>query len=119
MISTTEAVVAFVVWCLVSFEVTLVTLGWPGVATFAPIWFLSTVYPFMKRIIPFPQVILGAVVGSAVFPGWISITQDADSLQKAIPLFIATAAWVVYFDVFYATQVNPTLGFPTAQVVLC
>jgi len=121
MISTTEAVVAFVVWCLVTYEVTLVTLGWPGVATFAPIWFLSAVYPFMKRIIPFPQLILGAVIGGAVFPGWISITQDADTLQDALPLFVATMAWVVYFDVFYATQDSPDdkrIGVKSLAVLL-
>jgi 4-hydroxybenzoate polyprenyltransferase len=60
----------------------------------------------MKRLIPFPQVVLGAVIGGAVFPGWVSITNHIswEDFEAALPLFFATASWVVYFDVFYATQ---------------
>lgn len=59
----------------------------------------------MKRLIPFPQVVLGIIVGAAVFPGWVSITNRMpDNLKALSPLFVATACWVVYFDTFYATQ---------------
>lgn len=62
-------------------------------------------YPFMKRVISFPQVVLGIVIGCAVFPGWVSVSNNLDRLTEAAPLFFATAVWVIYFDVFYAIQV--------------
>lgn len=58
----------------------------------------------MKRLIPFPQVVLGAVIGAAVFPGWAAVTNDLSGLEQSLPLFAATMSWVIYFDVFYATQ---------------
>lgn len=104
MINYGEAVAAFFAWIPVIFGVTYLTLGKPGVITFIPIWVLSLVYPFMKRHIQFPQVILGAVIGAAVFPGWVAVTNDLNGLEKGLPLFAATMSWVIYFDVFYATQ---------------
>ncbi|RMZ77832.1 hypothetical protein DV737_g4177, partial [Chaetothyriales sp. CBS 132003] len=104
MITFKEAVVAFVAWLPLTYGITYATLGRVGVITFLPIWALSMVYPFMKRIIPFPQIVLGAVIGGAVFPGWAAITNDLTDLDQALPLFAATMSWVVYFDVFYAIQ---------------
>lgn len=94
----------FVVWLPITLAITWATLGKEAVVSFIPIWVLSTIYPFMKRLIPFPQVVLGAVIGGAVFPGWVAITHELGGLEAAVPLFFATAVWVVYFDVFYATQ---------------
>ncbi|KAJ5186083.1 Amidohydrolase 2 [Penicillium cf. griseofulvum] len=107
MISTSEAVVAFICWLPVTLSVTWGTLGPAVTVGFIPVWVLSTIYPFMKRIMPFPQVVLGAIIGGAVFPGWVGITGDLRNLDQALPLFFATAAWVVYFDIFYATQDRP------------
>lgn len=85
--------------------ITYSTLGEAGILTFLPIWGLSLFYPFMKRLMPFPQIILGAIIGAAVFPGWTAITGDLSDLGDALPLFAATMSWVVYFDLFYAIQV--------------
>lgn len=106
MITLSEAVTAFLVWIPFTIGITYWSLGETGVITFAPIWALSLIYPFMKRLIPFPQLILGAIIGGAVFPGWAAVTNDLSNLQEALPLFLATMSWVVYFDVFYATQVS-------------
>lgn len=106
MIKYWEAVTAFIAWIPITGAITYCTLGRAGVITFTPIWVLSLVYPFMKRVIPFPQVILGAIIGGAVFPGWSSINGDLNNLDQALPLFAATVSWVIYFDVFYATQVS-------------
>ena len=105
MITVPEATVAFITWIPVVVTITYSTLGKAGVLTFIPIWGLSLVYPFMKRIIHFPQLILGAIIGAAVFPGWAAITSDLSDLGNALPLFAATMSWVVYFDIFYAMQV--------------
>ncbi|KAF4636555.1 hypothetical protein G7Y89_g1532 [Cudoniella acicularis] len=107
MLTTTEAILAFIAWIPITIGITWISLGDVGVMTFAPIWVLSLIYPFMKRIIPFPQVVLGAVIGGAVFPGWASITNSLEGLDQALPLFAAVFFWVVYFDVFYATQDTP------------
>lgn len=106
MINYWEAVVAFFGWQVIAVGTTYLTLGEAGVMTFIPIWVLSLLYPFMKRLTSFPQVILGAVIGGAVFPGWASVTGNLHGLDQALPLFAATMCWVVYFDVFYATQVS-------------
>ncbi|KAL1602686.1 hypothetical protein SLS60_006106 [Paraconiothyrium brasiliense] len=61
----------------------------------------------MKRVTSFPQIVLGAIIGAAVFPGWASVTGDLTTLSQGLPLFFATASWVVYFDLFYAEQDRP------------
>jgi 4-hydroxybenzoate polyprenyltransferase len=106
LISLPEAVAAFLVWLPATVALTYYTLGWEGLITFTPIWALSMIYPFMKRLIPFPQLVLGAIIGGAVLPGWVAVTKDLNELDQAVPLFCATVSWVIYFDVFYATQVR-------------
>ena len=105
MITVPEAIVAFLSWLPVVVAITYSTLGEAGILTFLPIWGLSLVYPFMKRLVPFPQVVLGVIIGAAVFPGWAAITGDLSDLDNALPLFAATMSWVVYFDLCYAIQV--------------
>lgn len=113
MLTLPEAVAAFIAWMPISLGITYYTLGEAGVITFLPIWGLSMLYPFMKRLIPFPQVVLGAIIGGAVFPGWTAITKDLSDLDQALPLFAATVSWVIYFDVFYAMQVCEPHAFCT------
>ncbi|KAL5405908.1 hypothetical protein PMIN03_008111 [Paraphaeosphaeria minitans] len=107
MLTVEEAYVALLAWLPVVFGVTYLTLGEAGMWTFAPVWVLSTIYPFMKRVTSFPQIVLGAIIGAAVFPGWASATGDLATLSQGLPLFFATASWVVYFDLFYAEQDRP------------
>ncbi|KAF3935162.1 hypothetical protein ABW20_dc0107262 [Dactylellina cionopaga] len=80
------------------------TLGYEGALVCAPVWILSTIYPFMKRIVQWPQLVLGPIIGMAVLPGWVSVTGNLDTLQEAVPMVLAVSAWVVYFDTIYATQ---------------
>ena len=104
MISYGEAVAAFIGWIPIMLGTTYYTLGTPGMVTFIPVWAFSLIYPSMKRVIPFPQVILGVTIGAAVFPGWVAVTNSLEGLEEGLPLFAATMTWVIYFDVFYATQ---------------
>lgn len=106
MLTVGEAYVALLAWLPVVFGTTYLTLGEAGVWTFTPVWVLSIIYPFMKRVTSFPQIVLGAIIGAAVFPGWASATGDLSTLSQGLPLFLATASWVVYFDLFYAEQVS-------------
>ncbi|RDL32635.1 4-hydroxybenzoate polyprenyltransferase [Venustampulla echinocandica] len=107
MLTTMEAILAYIAWIPATVAITYFTLGGVGVKTFTPIWILSMIYPFGKRYIQFPQIVLGCVIGGAVFPGWAVITNSLDGLEGAAPLFAAVFCWVVYFDVFYATQDRP------------
>ncbi|KAL9579880.1 MAG: hypothetical protein Q9203_006523 [Teloschistes exilis] len=104
MLSYSEAIITFIAWIPIVLATTNYTLGENGLITFAPVWLLSLTYPFMKRLITFPQLVLGAIIGAAVFPGWSAITGSLHGLGQAVPLFAATFSWVVYFDVFYAVQ---------------
>jgi 4-hydroxybenzoate polyprenyltransferase len=84
MLTVREAKAALLAWIPVVFGVTYLTLGEAGVWTFTPVWVLSTMYLFMKRVVPFHQVILGAIIGAAVFPGWASVTDDFDHAEPGI-----------------------------------
>ena len=88
MILLTDAVTAFVAWMALSLDIIYIMLGPLGLVSFTPVW---AIYPFMKRLIPFPQVLRGLVIGSAVFPGWISVSNSLQNMDEAIPLFLATA----------------------------
>ena len=69
-----------------------------GIASLAVV----TVYPFMKRITWWPQVVLGlafswgALMGFAVILGRIDVT--------AILLYAGSIAWVIGYDTIYAHQ---------------
>jgi 4-hydroxybenzoate polyprenyltransferase len=63
---------------------------------------IVAVYPFMKRITWWPQVVLGlafswgALMGFAVTLGWIDLT--------ALVLYAGSIAWVIGYDTIYAHQ---------------
>ncbi|KAM7183945.1 hypothetical protein V8F20_012422 [Naviculisporaceae sp. PSN 640] len=124
MLTVQEAIATFIAWIPLTLYITRLTLGDAAAAAFIPVWVLSFVYPFMKRLIPFPQVVLGAVIGGAVFPGWAAVTGQQllqGELSDAMPLFWATFFWVIYFDVIYATQDSPDdakIGVKSLAVLL-
>lgn len=105
MLTFPEAIAAFIAWIPVTVAITYYTLGDAVFTAFLPSWALSMIYPFMKRLIPFPQVVLGAIIGGAVFPGWVCISHELSDWSQGLPLFAATMSWVIYFDTFYASQV--------------
>ncbi len=62
--------------------------------------FLATLYPFTKRFIHFPQVILGAAYGWAI-P--LAYSANEKSLNwECWLLFIATLLWAIAYDTQYA-----------------
>ncbi|AKK19737.1 4-hydroxybenzoate octaprenyltransferase [Candidatus Liberibacter africanus] len=63
---------------------------------------ISLLYPFSKRFIPCPQVVLGIGFAGGVLFGWGAL--HASLSWPAFWLFIATIFWVVYFDTVYAHQ---------------
>lgn len=98
-ISEKEALMVFVVLCLIAFLLVLslnrftVLLAIVGVA-------LAATYPFMKRYHHIPQVHLGAAFGWAV-P--MAFAAETEALPKqAWLLYVATLLWTVAYDTMYS-----------------
>ena len=69
-----------------------------GVASLAVI----ALYPFMKRITDWPQVVLGLVFAWGALMGWSAVFGGLD--WPAILLYAATVAWTIGYDTIYAHQ---------------
>ncbi|RVU19739.1 4-hydroxybenzoate octaprenyltransferase [Methylobacterium oryzihabitans] len=69
-----------------------------GLASLAPV----AIYPFMKRVMPVPQVVLGLAFAWGGLMGWVGLTGSLDA--PALWLYAGTIAWVVGYDTIYAVQ---------------
>jgi 4-hydroxybenzoate polyprenyltransferase len=69
-----------------------------ALASIAPL----AAYPFMKRIIWWPQAWLGLVFSWGALVGWPAVTGTLD--WPAMLLWLGTVAWVVGYDTIYAIQ---------------
>jgi 4-hydroxybenzoate polyprenyltransferase len=94
-----EALILFVVLCLVAFGLVLfmnkmtIYLSFGGVL-------LAAIYPFMKRYTHLPQVVLGMAFAWAV-P--MAFAAQTETLPKAAWLiYTATVLWAVIYDTMYA-----------------
>ena len=59
-------------------------------------------YPFMKRIIWWPQAWLGIVFSWAALVGWPAVTDAFD--RTDLLLYAGSIAWVIGYDTIYALQ---------------
>ncbi len=80
---------------LVQFNLFAVALGIASLAVVA-------VYPFMKRVTGYPQVVLGLAFSWGGLMGW-AVTFGALS-EAAVALYLAAVAWTVGYDTIYAHQ---------------
>ncbi|CAG8979682.1 hypothetical protein HYALB_00003913 [Hymenoscyphus albidus] len=97
------AVIWFITqWVITDFLV-YTLLGAPALKVFHPWCFIATIYPFMKRLVSWPQFILAPAVAGPSFVGWSSINGNSN-IEGALPLFIAYSIWTVYFDTAYGFQ---------------
>lgn len=71
---------------------------WLGIASLA----LVGIYPFMKRITNWPQVVLGLVFAWGALVGWTAQTGTLD--LPALALYAACVVWIVGYDTLYAFQ---------------
>jgi 4-hydroxybenzoate polyprenyltransferase len=69
-----------------------------AVASLAPV----AAYPFMKRIIWWPQAWLGLVFSWGALVGWVAVTAGLG--WPALLLWLGTVAWVIGYDTIYAIQ---------------
>ena len=94
-----EALILFVVLCLVAFGLVLfmnrmtIYLSFGGVL-------LAAIYPFMKRYTHLPQVVLGMAFAWAVPMAFAAQTESLP--QAAWLIYTATVLWAVIYDTMYA-----------------
>jgi 4-hydroxybenzoate polyprenyltransferase len=71
---------------------------WTGIASLAVV----AVYPFMKRITYWPQIVLGLAFSWGALMGWPATFGRLD--WPALVLYAASIAWVIGYDTIYAHQ---------------
>lgn len=69
-----------------------------GIASLVPV----AIYPFMKRIMPMPQAVLGLAFAWGALMGWVAVFGRLDA--PAYLLYAGTIAWVIGYDTIYAVQ---------------
>jgi 4-hydroxybenzoate polyprenyltransferase len=100
-VSVTRALIFLIAQALIGLAV-LVQFNRFAIATGIASLIIVAIYPFMKRITWWPQVVLGlafswgALMGFAVILGRIDLT--------ALALYAGSIAWVIGYDTIYAHQ---------------
>ena len=96
-----KATVFLVAQALVGFAV-LITFNtftvWLGIASLV----IVTVYPFMKRITYWPQIVLGLAFSWGALMGWAAAFGRLDA--PALLLYAGSICWVIGYDTIYAHQ---------------
>ncbi len=100
-VSVLQAAIFLVVQALIGFAVLIsfnaFTIGL-GVASLA----IVAVYPFMKRITYWPQIVLGLAFSWGALMGWAAAFGRLDA--PAFLLYAGSIAWVIGYDTIYAHQ---------------
>ena len=71
---------------------------WTGIASLGVV----AVYPFMKRITDWPQIVLGLAFSWGALMGWPATFGRLD--WPALVLYAGSIAWVIGYDTIYAHQ---------------
>lgn len=69
-----------------------------GVCSLVPV----AVYPFMKRVMPLPQAVLGLAFAWGALMGWVAVFDRLDA--PALLLYAGAFSWVIGYDTIYAVQ---------------
>jgi 4-hydroxybenzoate polyprenyltransferase len=100
-VSVQAAAIFLVVQALVGLAVLLQFNGftiWTGIASLA----IVVVYPFMKRVTYWPQIVLGLAFSWGALMGWPATFARLD--WQAVVLYAGSIAWVIGYDTIYAHQ---------------
>jgi len=98
-VSAKEALILFIVLCLVAFSLALL-LNWLTIQLSFIAVLLATIYPFMKRYTYLPQFVLGAAFSMAIPMAFAAQMNTVPLI--AWYLFIAKLLWTVAYDTMYA-----------------
>jgi 4-hydroxybenzoate polyprenyltransferase len=71
---------------------------WLGIASLAVV----VIYPFMKRVTYWPQVVLGLAFNWGALLGWAAVTGTLH--PAAAVMYVAGIAWTLGYDTIYAHQ---------------
>jgi 4-hydroxybenzoate polyprenyltransferase len=100
-VSVVQAALFLVVQSLIGFAVLLAFNGFTiamGIASLA----IVAMYPFMKRITYWPQIVLGLAFSWGALMGWAGYFGRLD--PPALLLYAGSIAWVIGYDTIYAHQ---------------
>jgi len=100
-ISVTQALVFLVLQALIGLVVLLQFNSfaiWTGIASLV----IVAIYPFMKRITWWPQVVLGLAFSWGALMGFAVTLERID--LTALALYAGSIAWVIGYDTIYAHQ---------------
>jgi 4-hydroxybenzoate polyprenyltransferase len=93
---------------LLSFNLFTVGLGVASLAIVA-------VYPFMKRITYWPQIVLGLAFSWGALMGWAAAFGRLD--PPALLLYAGSIAWVIGYDTIYAHQDDALIGIKSTALL--
>lgn len=81
----------------------LVQLNWYSVFLGASSLGLVIIYPLMKRVTYWPQLILGMTFNWGALLGWSAIHGSCD-WSVCLPLYVSGICWTIVYDTIYAHQ---------------
>lgn len=81
----------------------LLQLNWYSVFLGASSLALVIVYPLMKRVTYWPQLVLGMTFNWGALLGWSAINGSCD-WAVCTPLYLAGVCWTIVYDTIYAHQ---------------
>lgn len=94
-----EAVFVFIVLALAAFSLVLFLNRYTVILSLAGI-ILAAVYPFVKRVSHYPQIVLGMAFGWGAVMAWSAVHESIG--PAAVLLFGANICWSVAYDTIYA-----------------
>lgn len=94
-----EALAIFVVLMLIAFGLVLLTNTLTVILAVVAAA-LAASYPYMKRIIWFPQVVLGAAFSMGIPMAYTAVRGEVDAI--AVLLYCANLLWTTAYDTLYA-----------------
>jgi 4-hydroxybenzoate polyprenyltransferase len=100
-VTVTQAAIFLVVQALVGLAVLLQFNGFTVLMGFASLGVVA-IYPFMKRITYWPQIVLGLAFSWGALMGWPAVFGRLD--WAAIILYAGSICWVIGYDTIYAHQ---------------
>jgi 4-hydroxybenzoate polyprenyltransferase len=98
LVTEKEALILFVVLALLAFSLVLMLNMLSVILSFVALG-IATVYPFMKRITYFPQVVLGMAFSMAIPMAFAAVRNEIP--HTAWLLYVTNLLWVLAYDTIY------------------
>lgn len=100
-VSRRQAKLFMVAQCLVGFVVLMQFNTYAIILGLCSL-FIVVVYPFMKRLIDWPQLVLGLAFNWGALLGWASV--QGSLAPPAVLLYLGSILWTIGYDTIYAHQ---------------